>query len=225
MSLIISKVIPQDVVNQYNSYMADAESAYGAVGSGLGRYWWALYKIYSEKLWVAGFESLDDWLGDLSRQSWGPSRASFFSRMKAIKTWFDLGLSEEEVRTLLGNPKVAIEYDVRRWFAPGGSEILPEVRARIEAEGKTPAQVIIEAGELGPSEARKRIRAFLDRDEIYPVGECDMSDDELRMRFVYETAKSGVVGDYEIVVVFPKGTPVAVRDHIVRRLFGRAAFL
>lgn len=218
-------LVSSETIRLYEKYSMEAEAAYKLLEAGLSRYWWSLYEIYSKRLWEAYFETLDDWIGDMARQAWGPSRSAFFSRMGAIQTWFRLGLGEEEVKVLLGSPKVAIEHDIRKWLYKEDNEVrvLPEVAERIEAEGKTPAQVIMEANDLGPAEARKRIMSFLVKDEIYPLDDFSLSQDRLEMRLMYETHKAGVVGDYKIVVVFPKGVPDAVRNYVARRLLGKLA--
>jgi hypothetical protein len=227
-TVLKGQVIDGKLADQFKKHIEIAEAAHGAASTHLGNYWWALYQIWGKEEWRAKYESLDEFVGTLATEGWGPSRSAFFARMKHISRWRSLGFKPSEVRGLLGNPRVAIEGDLDNLFERGAKEptLLPEVVARLEEQGETLKDVIKRAATLGPGEARKAVREYAPQAQIYFMTNTFRHDGDEEcyvMEIAYEHPQQGMVGTYELSFNLlaadqRRTVPNEVLDFLLRKL-------
>lgn len=216
----------REIYARYQERMQAVEAAYKVIETSTSEYWWALYEIYRDGDWSAEFETLNDWIGDLSSRAFGPSRSKFFQQMDAIGKWKQLGFRNEKVRALLGEAKSALTQDLGQWFDRSG-EIKPEVQERLNERGEDPKEVVARAATLSPGEARKEIRSFLPTNSIYVLPDSlDWKGGAIHFDVKWESSQTGVIGVWHVTMKLDKkqgsaglsSTPNEVIEWVTGRL-------
>ena len=183
---------------RYQERMEVVELSHREIENATSEYWWALYLIWRDSDWQSEFETLNDWIGDLSVQAFGPSRSKFFQQMDAITNWKKVGHRDSRIKGLLGEAKTALTQDLGQWFGRDG-EIKPEVQERLDERGEEAGEVISRAAKLSPGEARKEILSFLPQNSIYVLPDSlDWKDGKIIFDIKWESSQSGVVGVWRV---------------------------
>jgi hypothetical protein len=167
-----SEVIDQKQYDRYCQQIAVVEAASIAVSTNLSGYWWSLWCIYREGTWavVTDDGKFTTWLGDFTHSSYGVSAQTFYNRMKAIRRWYALGMTDDQVKYLLGShSEMALTGDLDAWFDK--DNLKPEIAKQIEAEHDTPPEYLQRVGGLPPGEARKEVQRLVVKDILYPLAE------------------------------------------------------
>jgi len=177
--------------------MYQIEISYTGVVDNLSSYWWNIYLIKRDEDWRADFDEFEDWLGDFAVQSFGPSRATFYSVMGAIERFKRIGKTDEEIQGLLGRRKVALEGDFKELFDNNGrGEMRPEVVQRIEAGGESIGQFVDRIAEAAPAEARRIVQSVQNHDTIYALQDETVYDENtgcLLINMQWENSDDGLI--------------------------------
>ena len=168
--MLKQQLVDGKLLDEFDKRMAVVETAYADLTHATSDYWWNLYKIHQDDLWRARYDSHGDWLGTLLTERFGPRRQTFYTVMRAIERWKSFGMAYPKIYSLLGDRKVALEGDLEELFDRDG--LKPEVAEQLEEQGITPLELIEQASELGPGEARSRMRQFVEKDQIFFLDDC-----------------------------------------------------
>lgn len=222
------QVIDQNQYTLYSKHIAIVESSASEMTKSQSEYWFSLWIIYRDDLWKSVTDSgkFTDWLGDFSVSRHGCSVQTFYTRMKAVKYWFSLGLPEDKVRLLLGSrSEVALQRDIEAWFEKDG-ELKEEVLSQIEAGHESPAEYLERVSQLGPSEARREVQRLTVKDEIFPLpDEClyDTKSGTLLFKLRHDNEGDGLkwIGTIRITGVSEDGViflPEQIARYIGKRM-------
>lgn len=149
-------------------------------------YWLAIWEIHNEKLWRTAFPSQEEWVKSLCNETYGPARALLFKIMARFDGLAQHGLDRSEIAFVIGTGKTAIIHDLDKLFLKRGRgkwELRPEVAAKLEEEGSTVRDKVLEIAALGAGQARQ--------------GVSDLSGE--RRIFCAEQAWHGGVGLFKLV--------------------------
>jgi len=192
-------IISPELSAAYDEAMAEVEASHGEASDALSRYWWNLYRIKRDNLWRAKYEDgrFADWLDDIHREPFGPSKSDFYMVCGTVERFMRGGMTEEEVRGKLGFLNTALKGDLAKLFdKKGKGDLLPEVAKQLQEEGITFKELVEDLTAIGPGEARARVSQLTDQETIYAL-EDDWSYDErigrLMVNFRWETREDGLV--------------------------------
>jgi len=163
-------IVSPDLDIAYHDRIVRVEAAYYAASNNISEYWWALFEIYRDNLWRAKADAgrFVDWLGDLSKEAWGPSRQDFYDTMGAVERLMKMGLTESEIKERIGRFSTAHKTDLKLLFTKNGKgELLPDVKAQLAEGGETPAEFALRLDTLGPGERRAAVRGLVEKDHIF----------------------------------------------------------
>lgn len=196
------QIIPEDLRQRYELAIGTVEASAEGAAEARAAYWWNLYVIWRDDLWRADCDGFREWLGWFAVQSWGESAQTFYNVKGAVERWFGLGFTEEQVKNLLRSRKVALEHDIKEWFLEGGKgDLRPEIKEKLDAEGETIQEAVLRIADLGPGEARKEVRRFVDPNHIFAHKMSTYWDPKTHHVLVnvqWENEEDGIVGVWTI---------------------------
>jgi hypothetical protein len=224
------EVVDSKLYDEYQTRIATVEAASGEISNGNSQYWWNLWQIYRDQSWKAVSTSFVDWLGGFCVEPFGCSRQSFYTRIKNIKRWQTLGISDDKIMLLLGSKnESAIQSDIDDWFNKEG-ELKEDVALRIEAGHETPEQFLERTSQLSPGEARSEVQRVVSPDRIFAIPDTAVYDEVsgmLMFNVRWDHERDGVMwlGTVRItgVQIAPESTgqmylPGKVASFIVKKL-------
>ena len=232
---------PQTIISDrlskaYDKAMAEIEASHGEASEAISNYWWNLYVIKRDNLWRAKYDEghFKDWLADLSKEAFGPSKTDFYDTMGAVDKLKKLGKTEDEIHPLLGKLTTAIKNDLKLLFEKNGKgALLPEVQEQLEEDGLTPSEWVDSLSVMSPSDQRSEVLGKVRRTSIYFLEDATAYDEingRLMANVQWETADDGIVYKGTVIITATEITnprkhtkkqnylPREVAEYIMQRL-------
>jgi len=204
-------IISPDLDAAYADAIALVEASHGEASEAISIYWWTLFVIKRDNLWRAKYDEgqFKEWLLDLRRERFGPSRSDFYMVIGTVERLLRGGLTESEIRPMLGQLTTALKGDLKELFDRNGKgDLKPEVLAQLKAEGESFPEFVERIGELGPGEGRTQVSRLTSRDHIFFVD--DWEYDERLGRFManvrWENDEDGIVYTGTVIVTCTETT-------------------
>lgn len=199
-------IVSPKLIQAYDMRIHKVEASHGEASEAISEYWTNLYIIKRDNLWRAKYNEgqFKDWLADLSKEAFGPSKTDFYDTMGAIDRLKRLGKTEEEIYPLLGHMTTAIKSDMKLLFEKNGKgKLLPEVQAQFDEQGITGSEFVDRVSTMSASDQRSEVLGKRFKASIYFM-EDDVSYDEVNGRLlcnvIWENSEEGIVGKWTVVV-------------------------
>lgn len=168
-------VVSATEVRKYERYKEleiVVQSEYAKAVGATGRYWMALHEMWRNRLWEArrNFKSQDEWIGSMKGSMYGPSRTQFLQVMKVVELMLGQGMSRPEAEFAIGTNRAAIVYDINKWFDRSGKKtytLKPDVAARLENDGTTFGESVMQLASLSAPEARDMVSITSGQKQTY----------------------------------------------------------
>lgn len=204
-------IISPKLSRAYDNQIAIVEASHQEASTATAEYWWALYVIKRDNLWRAKYEEgkFKEWLSDLRRERFGPSKSDFYMVLGTIERLMRGGMVEEDVKPLLGSLTTALKGDLKELFDRNGKgDLKPEILAKLEDDNESFPEFVERLQDLGPGEQRTQVSRLRTKDHIFFTDEFDY--DELTGRWMgnvrWESDEDGTVYTGTVIITATETT-------------------
>ncbi len=216
------KLLSQEQAEHYARYRAltnEIEAVHAQMIERTARYWLAIWEIHHDKLWRVAYPIQEAWVRSLCAESFGPTRALLFKIMTRFDVLAAHGLDRSEIAFAIGSGKTAIVHDFDKLFLRQGRGkwiIRPDVQARLNEEGSSVRDKVLEIAALGAGEARTAVSDLANERRVF-CAELLWQEGRALAKLV-ETGGEEQNTVYDVVVLAHQPLSAVAIDYITKGL-------